>query len=76
MKIKIDIRNLLLHEYETYIKSCCKYVRNVYSDSIYFENDEKDFGASWYYVCGGCEDPKIIVKQLNGLLGTEFELEE
>ena len=77
MKIKfVKGELMLLSQHSAYIKSCCKNVRTVFCDTVYFQNDYKDYGASWYYSCGGCEDPKIIVQQLNGLLGTEFELEQ
>ncbi len=75
MKIKID-ETFYLSKYEDYIKANCPHVRDIFYDSVYFQNDEKDYGAGWYYSYGGCKDPKIIVQQLNGLLGTKFELEE
>jgi hypothetical protein len=75
MKVKID-EKFYLSKYSDYIKSNCANVRDIYYDAVYFQNDEDDFGASWSYSYCGCKDPKIIVQQLNGLLGTKFELEE
>lgn len=75
---KIIKRNELigrLHYHSDYIKECCQYVSCVYSDSIYFQNNEDDFGASWYLSLGG-SDIEIARLQINAICSTEFVFED
>lgn len=74
---KIIKRNELigyLHYHSDYIKECCQFVRDVYGDSIYFQNDEKDFGYCWYLSLGGA-DIEIARLQINAICSTEFVFE-
>jgi hypothetical protein len=58
-----------LYFHEKYIEECCEYVTRVYVDAIYFGG-----GHDWSFHFNLKSDPKIIIKQLNGLLGTNFIL--
>ena len=59
-----------LYYHEEYIKEKCKFVDRVFVDSIYFGE-----GSAWFFSISRKIDPKIIANQLNGLLGTNFEVE-
>ncbi len=59
-----------LYHHEHYIKESCKLVDRVFVDSIYFGE-----GSGWFFTISRKIDPQIIAKQLNGLLGTNFEVE-
>lgn len=76
MKISRSDITKRLHDFEHYIKKCCPSVRDVYGDSIYFQNDDADYGASWYLSLGGCKDPHLAIKQINGTCDTNFYLED
>ena len=74
--IKIKSRELrMLWKHDEYIRTKCPAVKSVFSDSIYFYNDEVFVSLST-----GCKisqmSEKIFIRGINAMCHTNFELEE
>lgn len=73
----LNKKKIYLWEHEKYIKECCRLVSGVNNTSVYFYGQD-----SWYFSMpfnfsdrSHTNMPEMVA-QLNGLLGTNFELAE